>query len=61
MAKGLASSAEEFVSDALRAQLERASFERFVRDEVVPGNEEYLKDPSQGNTIDEVRAELLEK
>ncbi len=58
VARGLAPSAEEFVSQALRSQKEDASYEaeleNWLRDEVVPAHEEFMKDPSTGVPASEV-------
>lgn len=63
MAKGLASSAEEFVSDALQSKLNdmehEAKIESWLRDDVVPSFEEFLKNPSEGMTSDDARADVL--
>jgi antitoxin ParD1/3/4 len=43
------------VSDGVRALLERdAAVERWLREEVVPGHQEYLADPAQGVPADAV-------
>ncbi len=62
---GLVSSAEEFVSDALRNQRDelahKAALREWLRDVVVPGHQAYLNDPSTGRTLDQIRAELLDE
>ena len=43
------------VSDGVRALLERdAAVERWLREEVVPGHQEYLRDPSKGVPADAI-------
>ena len=43
------------VSDGVRALLERdAAVERWLREEVVPGHQEYLRDPSKGVPTDAI-------
>ena len=63
ISQGLAKDAEEFVSNALRNQVEELAhqneLEDWLRTEVVAGHEEYMRDPSTGSTLAEVRAELL--
>lgn len=63
ISRGLINDAEEFVSRALRNQLDEmaheSELEHWLRTEVVEGHEEYLRDPSTASTLDEVRAELL--
>jgi hypothetical protein len=45
----------EVVRDGLRALLERdAAVERWLREEVVPGHQEYLRDPSKGVPADAI-------
>ena len=65
VAQGLASDAEEFVSRALRSQADELAYqsdlEDWLRNEVVAGHEEYMRDPSKGTTLAEMRAELLGK
>ncbi len=60
---GLAQSAEDFVSEALRNQLEQlttdARFEQWARDEVVPALREFAKDPSAGKNARDTLAEVL--
>jgi antitoxin ParD1/3/4 len=39
------------VSEVVRALLERdAAVERWLREEIVPGHQEYLRDPSKGRS-----------
>ncbi|MEO1190535.1 MAG: hypothetical protein AAFY02_02175 [Pseudomonadota bacterium] len=61
---GLAESAEAFVSEALRDQqdelAQNAAVKQWLRDVVVPAHEEFMKDPSQGRTLAQMRAELLD-
>ena len=48
---GAYASVSEVVRDGLRALLERdAAVERWLREEVVPGHQEYLRDPSKGRS-----------
>ena len=43
------------VSEVVRALLERdAAVERWLREEVVPGHQEYLRDPSKGIPADAI-------
>jgi antitoxin ParD1/3/4 len=43
------------VSEGVRALLERdAAVERWLREEVVPGHQEYLRDPSKGVPADAI-------
>ena len=43
------------VSEVVRALLERdAAVERWLREEVVPGHQEYLRDPSKGVPADAI-------
>ena len=43
------------VSEGVRALLERdAAVERWLREEVVPGHQEYLRDPSKGVQADAI-------
>jgi antitoxin ParD1/3/4 len=49
------SGANASVSDGVRALLERdAAVERWLREEVVPGHQEYLRDPSKGVPADAI-------
>ncbi len=63
VASGLAPSAEDFVSKALRNQRDElahdAGLDDWLHNEVVPGHEEFMKDPTTGKTLAEVRSELL--
>jgi putative addiction module CopG family antidote len=46
---GAYASVSEVMRDGVRALLEReAAVERWLREEVVPGHQEYLADPSKG-------------
>jgi putative addiction module CopG family antidote len=46
---GAYASVSEVMRDGLRALLERdAAIERWLREEVIPGHEEYMADPSKG-------------
>ena len=55
VAKGIAPSAEAFVTKALRNQLdEEAALEHWLRTEVVAGHEEYMRDPSTGTPAGEL-------
>lgn len=48
-------SVSEVIRDGVRALLERdAAIERWLRDEVVAGHQEYLEDPSKGVPADAV-------
>ena len=52
---GRYASVSEVLRDGVRALLDRdASVERWLREEVVAGHEEYLADPSKGVPADEV-------
>ena len=43
------------VSEVVRALLERdAAVERWLREEIVPGHQEYLRDPSKGVPADAI-------
>lgn len=63
MAKGLASSAEDFVSDALQSKLNDMEHESkvdgWLRNDVVPAFEDFLKNPSEGMTSEAARADIL--
>lgn len=60
ISSGASQSAEEFVTKALRNQLqEDAALEHWLRTEVVAGHEEYLRDPSKAKTLKEARKEIL--
>ncbi|ORE98483.1 hypothetical protein [Aurantimonas sp. 22II-16-19i] len=52
LAQGLASSAENFVSEALRKQAaelgRKAEVDAWLRDVVVPAHHEFMKNPSGG-------------
>jgi len=65
LASGLAETAEEFVSSALRERCDalkhQASVQDWLRDVVVPACREFERDPAQGRSIDQVRKELLEE
>ena len=46
---GAYASVSEVMRDGLQALLERdAAIERWLREEVIPGHEEYMADPSKG-------------
>jgi putative addiction module CopG family antidote len=48
-------SVSEVVRDGVRALLERdAAVERWLREEVLAGHEEYLADPTKGVSADEI-------
>jgi antitoxin ParD1/3/4 len=52
---GAYASVSEVVRDGVRALLERdAAVERWLREEVVPGHQEYLRDPSKGVPADAI-------
>ena len=52
---GAYASVSEVLRDGVRALLERdAAVERWLREEVVPGHQEYLADPSKGVLADAV-------
>ena len=52
-------SISEVVRDGVRALLERdAAVERWLREEVVAGHQEYLADPSKGIAADDVLARI---
>jgi antitoxin ParD1/3/4 len=52
---GAYASASEVVRDGMRALLDRdAAVERWLREEVVPGHQEYLADPTKGVPADAV-------
>src|SRR5260370_15274439 len=52
---GAYASVSEVVRDGVRALLERdAAVERWLREEVVPGHQEYLRDPSKGIPADPI-------
>ena len=52
---GAYASVSEVVRDGVRALLERdAAVERWLREEVVPGHQEYLADPTKGVPADAV-------
>ena len=59
VAQGLAPSAEAFVADALREKVEKAAFESWVKNEVIPGHGEYLADLATGKSVEEARRELF--
>ena len=62
IAKGLAPSAEEFVSEALRNQVEQSTYaaelDTWLRDEVVTGHDEYMVDPSRAVPAGDVLAAI---
>jgi antitoxin ParD1/3/4 len=52
---GAYASVSEVVRDGVRALLERdAAVDRWLREEVVPGHEEYLADPAKGIPADAI-------
>ena len=52
-------SVSEVVRDGVRALLERdAAVERWLREEVMAGHQEYLADPSKGVPADQVLAQI---
>jgi putative addiction module CopG family antidote len=58
---GMYASASEVMRDGVRALLERdAALERWLREEVVAGHQEYTADPSKGvpaeTVVDRIRA-----
>jgi len=58
---GMYASASEVMRDGVRALLERdAALERWLREEVVAGHQEYTADPSKGvpaeKVVDRIRA-----
>lgn len=63
LARGLASSAEDFVSAALSNQRDalehQAGVKDWLRNVVAPAHHAFMKDPSQGKTADETLAEVL--
>ena len=59
---GAYASLSEVVRDGVRALLERdAAVERWLRDEVVPGHQEYLRDPSKGIPADAILGRIKER
>ena len=62
VSSGLAPSAEDFVSQALRNERDElardADLEHWLRTEVVQGHEEYMRDPSTGVPVGEVMAAI---
>lgn len=60
VASGEYASSSEVVRDGLRTMVERdAAIERWLREEVVPAYEAYLKDPSTALPLEEAFAEIL--
>jgi antitoxin ParD1/3/4 len=56
---GAYASLNELVSESLHALLERdAAIEKWLRDEVLVGHQEYLADPSQGVPVEDVLARI---
>jgi antitoxin ParD1/3/4 len=56
---GAYASVNELVSESLHALLERdAAIEKWLRDEVLVGHQEYLADPSQGVPVEDVLARI---
>jgi antitoxin ParD1/3/4 len=58
---GAYASVSDLMRDGLSALLERdAAIERWLREEVVPGHEEYIADPSKGvpaeSVLDRIKA-----
>jgi antitoxin ParD1/3/4 len=52
---GAYASVSEVMRDGVRALLERdAAIERWLREEVIPGHEEYMADPSKGVSSDAI-------
>jgi antitoxin ParD1/3/4 len=52
---GAYASVSEVMRDGMRALMERdAAVEKWLRDEVIPGHQEYLADPSKGVPADQI-------
>jgi antitoxin ParD1/3/4 len=55
VASGAYASVSEVVRDGVRALMERdAAVEKWLREEVLPGHDEFLADPSRAVPVDEV-------
>ena len=56
---GAYASVSEVMRDGLRALMERdAAIDKWLREEVVPGHQEYLADPSKGVPADQIMTRL---
>lgn len=56
---GAYASVSEVVREGVHALLERdAAVEQWLRDEVIPGHEEYLADPSRGVPAEDILARI---
>jgi len=56
---GRYASVSEVMRDGLRALMERdAAIDRWLREEVVPGHQEYLADPSKAVPADQIMERL---
>lgn len=55
-------SADEVLRDGLRALIERdAAVERWLRDEVVAGHDEYLRDPGAGIAAEDMMERIRQR
>ncbi len=59
ISSGAYASVSEVMRDGLRALMERdAAIEKWLREEVIPGHQEYLDDPSKGVQADQIMKRL---
>ena len=59
---GAYASASEVLHDGLRALVDRdVAIERWLRDEVLPGHEEYRRDPGTGIAAEDVLKRIQQK
>ncbi|ESQ86727.1 ribbon-helix-helix domain-containing protein [Asticcacaulis benevestitus] len=57
---GAYASVSEVMRDGMRALIERdAAVDKWLREKVIPGHEEYLADPSKGVPADQIMARLI--
>ncbi|MEM9966215.1 MAG: type II toxin-antitoxin system ParD family antitoxin [Asticcacaulis sp.] len=59
ISSGAYASVSEVMRDGLRALMERdAAIDKWLREEVIPGHQEYLADPSKGVPADQIMKRL---